>query len=242
MAETRKPKMSWWRAHASARHDPKVQRLPGETFKAWFNLLCLACEHDGILPPIEDIAYELRKSEDATQRLLIEMEARDLFHQTEAGWEPHNWNGRQYRSDVSTERVKQFRERRRNVSETPSDTETEADTEKTVAKATEPRRRSDPDEQRFKLPSDWKPSPDCGDYARDKGLDPAVGAEAFTDYFTQGRGRNEKRSGPGWEKRWRVWCNTDADRNPRRVPGVRSTAAGGDAGAFARAAHRLGNG
>jgi hypothetical protein len=40
---------------------------------------------------------------------------------------PHNWDKRQYKSDVSTERVKRFRNGKRNVSETPP--ETEADTE-----------------------------------------------------------------------------------------------------------------
>jgi hypothetical protein len=125
MAEKRKPKMSWWRAYASARHDPKVQRLPDAMFKAWFNLLCLACEHDGVLPALADTAYELRKSEDATERLLLEMQARELFDQTERGIEPHNWNGRQYKSDVSTERVKQHRQRKRNVSPNVSETPSE---------------------------------------------------------------------------------------------------------------------
>ena len=97
------------------------------------------------------------------------------------------------------------------------------------------------DDDRHKLTTDWQPSPACRDYAGDKGLDPTSTAEAFCDYFTQGRGRNEKRTGPGWERRWRVWCNTDADRK-RPLGGVRSTGTGGDAGAFARAAARMGGG
>lgn len=112
-------------------------------------------------------------------------------------------------------------------------------TEQTVAKATA--RRSAPDAERFKLPTDWRPSEDGRDYARDKGLDAATSAEAFSDYFTQGRGRSEKRDGAGWEKRFRIWCNTDAERKTSRVPGVRPAGTGGDAGAFARAANRLGD-
>jgi hypothetical protein len=51
---------------------------------------------------------------------------------------PHNWHKRQFKSDVSTSRVQQYRKRQRNVSppgnETPPDTDTEqiqnrADTE-----------------------------------------------------------------------------------------------------------------
>jgi hypothetical protein len=37
-----------------------VQRLPGEKFKAWVNLLCIASKHDGVLPPVADHAFLLR--------------------------------------------------------------------------------------------------------------------------------------------------------------------------------------
>jgi hypothetical protein len=40
-----------------------------------------------------------------------------------------NWRKRQYKSDISTGRVKRFRERSRNVSETHSDTDTDTDTD-----------------------------------------------------------------------------------------------------------------
>jgi hypothetical protein len=100
-------------------------------------------------------------------------------------------------------------------------------------------RQGTTNEQPFKLPGDWQPSQACRDHATDKGLDSANVTEAFTDYFCNGRGKREKRTGPGWEKRFRVWCNTDADRK-RPAGGVRSPSTGGDAGAFARAAARLG--
>jgi hypothetical protein len=64
-----------------------------------------------------------------------------LLDVTSVGLEPHNWRSRQYKSDVSTARVKQYRERHRNVSpnvtETPpeqSRTETE---QNPVASATD---------------------------------------------------------------------------------------------------------
>ena len=80
----------------------------------------------------------LRKSEKATQALIDAMILKRLFVETERGVEPHQWNEHQYKSDVSTDRVKQHRERKKqqpgNVSVTPS--ETEADTEqKAEAKA-----------------------------------------------------------------------------------------------------------
>lgn len=127
----------WWRAHASALDDPKVQRLPGETFKAWFNLLCIACLRDGVLPPLSDIAFALRRSEAATTKLLEDLQGAGLIDQTEAGLMPHNWNGRQYKSDVSNERVKRYRERQRNgevtadvtLQKRPQRTETDTETE-----------------------------------------------------------------------------------------------------------------
>ncbi len=106
-----------------------------------------------------------------------------------------------------------------------------------VAKATGERGRTD---DKFKLPGDWQPSTACRDYACDKGLDPANVTESFVDYFTNGRGKREQRTGAAWEKRFRIWCNTDAERKPRGAGGVRPAAPGGDAGAFARAADRLG--
>lgn len=129
----------WWRAHASALDDPKVQRLHGDMFKSWFNILCIASLRDGILPPIADIAFALRKSEKDTVRVVSYLTERGLLDVTDNGLSPHNWNGRQYKSDVSTKRVTAFRERQRNVSVTPS--ETDSDTEQisdknSVAKAT----------------------------------------------------------------------------------------------------------
>lgn len=98
------------------------------------------------------------------------------------------------------------------------------------------------DGPRTKLPPGWRPTIDDRDHASDKGGDPDTSAAAFCDYFHEGRGRNEKRTLAGWSKRYRVWCNTDAERKPavRSGPGFRSATPGGDAGAFARAADRLG--
>ncbi len=52
---------------------------------------------------------------------------------------PHNWNARQFKSDVSTERVKRFRNKERNVAkrlhETAPEAESEADTEQSRADA-----------------------------------------------------------------------------------------------------------
>lgn len=123
----------WWRAYERSRRDPKLQRLPAETFRGWYNLVCLASEHGGKLPSIADTAYELRKSVDAIEKLLVALQSAELFEENDGVWAPRKWNALQYKSDVSTPRVKRFRERQgngeRNVSETPSESEAETETE-----------------------------------------------------------------------------------------------------------------
>lgn len=112
----------WWRAYDEALHDPKLQRLPPHLFKTWFNLLCIASQCDGILPGADDLAYLLRRRVEDVRRDVAELCTRRLFDATESGITPHNWDTRQYKSDLSTQRVKQHRKRFRNVSGNVSET------------------------------------------------------------------------------------------------------------------------
>ncbi len=129
----------WFRFHSEALDDPKVQRLDGETFKAWVNLLCLANRNGGFLPSIEDIAFALRMDANGALTVVERMLNATLLDKLTGGangyrYAPHGWDERQYKSDTSTDRVKRFRERSKPVTVTPPDTET--DTEVSVAKAT----------------------------------------------------------------------------------------------------------
>ena len=119
----------WFRFYDEALDDPKVQLLPPERFKVWVNLLCLACRHDGKLPPIADVAFALRMARDEAGECLLDFTQRGLLDQYEEQFSPHNWAKRQYRSDVSTDRVKRFRETKRNVSPAVSETAPDTDTE-----------------------------------------------------------------------------------------------------------------
>lgn len=120
----------WFRVHDDLVDDPKVQRLDPPLFKALINLWCLTSANHGVLPPIEETAFKLRMKPQKVQRVLTELRAVGLIDEDERGARPHNWDERQFISDVSTSRVKRCRERRRNVSpavsETASETETEA--------------------------------------------------------------------------------------------------------------------
>ncbi len=119
---------SWFRFYHEALDDPKVQRLPPEIFKFWVNLLCLICRNDGTLPDVETIAYALRIHPSACLEPLDYLASTNLItkvvnqHGT-SYLPPPSWQERQYISDTSTERVKRFRKRFRNVTCNAPDTE-----------------------------------------------------------------------------------------------------------------------
>lgn len=115
--------MKWFRFYAEVLHDPKVQKLPPQTFKHWVNILCLAAQHEGKIPNNhDDLAFALRISVDEALSVVNDLIERGLIEVTESSVSPHNWDSRQYKSDVSTDRVKRFRNGKRNVSETVSET------------------------------------------------------------------------------------------------------------------------
>ena len=130
----------WFRFYDAALDDPKVQGLSDRLFRVWVNLLCVASKNEGAIPEA-DLPFLLRMEARKVAALLDTLVARGLIDRFDTHTEPHNWKARQYKSDVSTDRVKEFRKRKRNagrnvshgVSETedgtPPDTETDTDTD-----------------------------------------------------------------------------------------------------------------
>lgn len=103
----------WFRMYADVLDDPKVQKLPPPLFKAWVNLLCLASRHGGVLPEIGDIAFALRADENVTRDIIRDLVGRGLIDEGDA-LSPHNWDGRQFKSDqddTASERKRAQRER-----------------------------------------------------------------------------------------------------------------------------------
>ena len=135
----------WFRLYTELLNDPKVQRLSGDQFKGWVNILCLAKESDGALPSVDDIAFRLRISDEEAEGLVETLVSRGLLDSDGQRLGPHNWEQRQYNADVSTERVKRYRQKHRNVSEPfhetvsfpTTDTDTESDTEQSTETETE---------------------------------------------------------------------------------------------------------
>jgi hypothetical protein len=105
----------WFRIYDDLVHDRKVQDLPLSVFKGWINILCIASKHGGTLPSVDDIAFALRVPIQKAKDLIRALTAAGLIDQSPDGrLSPHNWKKRQHTSDVSTERVRAFRERHSN--------------------------------------------------------------------------------------------------------------------------------
>jgi hypothetical protein len=119
----------WFRFYDDVIHDAKILKLSDEMFRVWVTFLCLASKGEGRLPPPADIAATLRERPAKVAAWIAGLRAAGLLDEIDGAYLPHNWGGRQYKSDVSTERVKRFRKRKGNVSVTPpeAETDTEAD-------------------------------------------------------------------------------------------------------------------
>lgn len=142
----------WLRLYNGILDDPKVQALPGETFKFWINVLCVASKNEGV---IKDLPFYLRMSGSKVSKLMGDLRKAGLIDEVDGVEMPHNWNGRQFVSDNSTERVRKHREKLkekrsgngdetfhgtvqvtrdgnvpRNAFVTPPETETDTETEK----------------------------------------------------------------------------------------------------------------
>lgn len=106
----------WWRAYDEAVDDPKLQKLPAEIFRGWFNICCITSQNGGALPSADDIAFKLRTTPAKVSKLLNDLRAAGLIDDhADGNVAPHNWAGRQFKSDTSTDRVRRFRNGQRNV-------------------------------------------------------------------------------------------------------------------------------
>jgi hypothetical protein len=111
----------WFRFYDDAINDPKVLKLSDRLHRAWVGLLCVASKNDGQLPSQEDCALILRMRPEGLAEAIEHLVSAGLLDRNGTLLSPHKWNERQYKSDVSTERVKRFRQQERNGPETPPD-------------------------------------------------------------------------------------------------------------------------
>jgi len=206
--------MHWFRFYNEALDDPKVQRLDGDTFKTWVNLLCLCARHDGLPKSIQDISFALRVDLHGCSTVLSRLADAGLLDRLHGGvdgmhYAIHAWDKRQYKSDTSTERVKRFRERSSNatetVNETPPDTESETDTETDKIQ-----RRKKVIALASRLPDDWQPSDSDIDFAISLDVDYRREADIFRDYWIAQAGAKGRKA--NWQSTWRNWIRRASER------------------------------
>jgi hypothetical protein len=216
-AESKSSQRRWFRFYSETLNDPKVQRLPAQHFKTWVNLLCLAGSNGGKLPRRDDIAFQLRMSDHDAQIQIDELIGVGLIDiAADGSLEPHNWKGRQYISDCSTERVRKYRENKAetvsnvscNVSETPPDTEADTETDTDITPLP-PKRGATKSKRGERLPDDWQLPDDWRMWARTTypaSTDAQVTeqAEQFRDYWIAKPGAIACKL--NWEATWRNWC------------------------------------
>jgi hypothetical protein len=203
--------MRWFRLYDDVLNDPKVQKLSGETFKLWINVLCIASKHGGVLPSLNDLAFQLRLS-----TLVCKTEI-DILKQAglidgDKKLKPHGWEKRQYKSDTSTERVRRFRERSSNVAETVNETGPDTDTEADTETETKQKIKRVISPRGSRLSPDWQPSIEEQDFARQLGIDPFLEADRFRDYWTAQAGQRANKA--NWTATWRNWCRNAKPARP----------------------------
>lgn len=108
----------WWRAYDEAVDDPKLQKLPADLFRGWFNICCINSQNGGTLPQIEDIAFKLRCSPVKAEQLLARLAEAGLLDEKDGIRAPHNWEKRQFKTDnadpTNADRQKRYRDKHRN--------------------------------------------------------------------------------------------------------------------------------
>ena len=219
-------KSLWLRLYTEVLNDPKVQRLDGDTFKGWVNLLCVAKESsgNGTLPTLSDIAFYLRTDANTAGQLVQRLIEAGLIDYDGERYVMHGWNQRQYESDndpTATERKRRERDRKRDVTDNVTDTSrvtsrmshgqghanvtrTETDTE------TDTDIDTDIDNnivrKRFKKPT----IADVQAYCAERGN--VVDPQKFIDYYESNGWRVGKNPMKDWRAAVRTW-----ERNNQQV-------------------------
>jgi len=126
--------MPWFRMYAEFATDAKVQSMSESMQRRLTMILCLRCSDVTVTLCDEELAFQLRISVEELA------ETKALFLRKgfiENDWSVCNWEKRQYASDSSAARTRDYRDRKKNVTVTSHvtkcdalDTDTDTDTEK----------------------------------------------------------------------------------------------------------------
>ena len=126
----------WFRLYAEFATDPKVQMMSEADQRRFIMLLCLRCDNDDVTLHDDEVAFQLRISNDDWARTKALFLQKGLIHDDNT---PTAWDRRQFISDSSAERVRRHREKKKralkqacNVTETPPEADTDTDTDKNI--------------------------------------------------------------------------------------------------------------
>lgn len=203
--------LQWFRLYHRIIDDEKIRLLAFEDRWHFIAVCCLKA--DGLLDE-PDSALKERKIavKMGVQTRELDEIRRRLFEVglTGENMHPVAWDDLQYKSDSSTQRVRNFREKTKskqvkrlgNVSVTRQDTETEADTEKETPNGVSTKRGS-------RLPEDWMPDEIFG---KSEGLSAeqiAREADKFRDYWRALPGQRGVKV--DWQATWKNWVRKATD-------------------------------
>jgi hypothetical protein len=191
-------------------NDPKVQMLSEADQRRFIMVLCIRCSNDDVTLHDEEVAFQLRISNDEwvnTKRTLV---SKGLV--TEEN-KPAAWDKRQFVSDSSAERVSRHRANKKqacNVTETKCnapDTDTDTDTDTDSLAAKQPQHKSEK-QKAARLPKNWVLPKSWGQWTIDElgwdELSVRREAEKFRDFWIAKGGRDAAKL--DWEATWRNWC------------------------------------
>lgn len=222
----RKP--AWIKLHRELLDNYEWHRLPDASRALAPMLWLLASESDDgtIQGEVDEIAFRLRTSAEKVVAALNPLISAGFFFVEQDASAP----------------LSEAEQLAISESEKEKQDKTEEETEAEPAKRKRSPKKELANEPRINLPPDFRPTEDDRHHVLDNGGDPDASLPFFADHFTEGKGRNEKRTLAGWHQRFRLWCTRDAQwKSPARGgSGFRSPLDGGDVGAFARAAAILG--
>lgn len=115
----------WLRLWCSLLENPKFMMLSADDKEAWI-LMLLSTKRDGTdgeVLPLDRLAFACRKGQDWCRIALDSLVEKGLIDRLKGGssggrYRFHDWDEWQVTSNASTDRVRRFRERSRNVTET----------------------------------------------------------------------------------------------------------------------------
>lgn len=124
-------KKFWIKLFVELLDDPKMGRMSDWMWRRAVELFLLAGENgnDGLLQPVEDMAWRLRTSVEKLTESLQALSQAGVVHETPDGWVVTHFKERQY--SESYERVKRFKEREKNAQSNALGNEEETGSEST---------------------------------------------------------------------------------------------------------------